>query len=437
MVMKKSDRIVIVGAGVFGLTTACQLAFEGYENVTVIDRNMPPVPDGSSVDISRVIRFDYGDDAYLRLAYDAYQKWSKMPKYHNIFFPSPFILTSNSDRPFGRSYIEKCTAALDERGFRWKRLENARETKQMYPTLSGPLAAPGFFGYTNVQAGWADAHKALSQLRDDCIELGVSFISGRAGTAIGFEANSDGQIYAVRTLAANQIKGDHFILAAGAWASSLAPFYNSTLSTAQVVGYMELTDDETERLKHLPICINFSTGWFNFPPHKETRMLKMAIHGWGYTRSPSTEEKALLNADVSNPPLKAPRERANFVPRDGEERLREGLAEILPELADRPFQRVALCWYTDTPSGDFIMDYHPDYKNLFVAGGGSGHAFKFLPVLGEYVSLGLKGLLPADLAEKWRFREEFKGDSNAFEGDGSRGGPERRELRPDEVKSRL
>lgn len=64
-------------------------------------------------------------------------------------------------------------------------------------------------------------------------------------------------------------------------------------------------------------------------------------------------------------------------------------------------------------------------------------AFKFLPVLGEYVSLGLKGLLPANLAEKWRFREEFKGNSNAFEGDGSRGGPERRELRPDEVKARL
>ncbi|KAF7554679.1 hypothetical protein G7Z17_g2731 [Cylindrodendrum hubeiense] len=370
--MKKSDRIVVVGAGLFGLTAAHQLALEGYDNITVLDRHVPPVPDGSSVDISRVIRFDYGDDAYLRMAYDAYEKWSKLPKYKDIFSPSPFILTANSDRPFGRSYIEKCTAALTERRLPWKPLEDAGAAKRMYNNLSGPLASPGFVGYTNAQAGWADAHKAISQLRDDCIDFGVSFISGRAGTVVGFETNSESQIQAARTLAMDLVKGDRFILAAGAWASSLVPFYGSALSTAQVVGYVELTHDEMERLKNLPIYINFSTGWFNFPPHKESRLLKMAIHGWGYTRPPSTQEKVVLNADVSTPPLKAPRERANFVPKDGEDRPREGLAEILPELADRPFERVALCWYTDTPSGDFVMDYHPDYKNLFVAGGGSG-----------------------------------------------------------------
>ena len=242
----------------------------------------------------------------------------------------------------------------------------------MFKTLSGTLASPGFYGYTNAQAGWADAYKAISLLRDECLELGVSFISGRAGTAVKFKKSLNGQIQAVRTLAGTLVEGDHFILAAGAWASGLAPFHGSVLSTAQAVGYMHLTDEEMERYKDLPICINFSTGWFNFPPHKESRMLKMAIHGWGYTRSPSAEDKAAIKADVSSPPLKPPRERRNYVPADAERRLKEGLREILPELADRPFERVALCWYTDTPSGDFIIDYHPEYQNLFIAGGGSG-----------------------------------------------------------------
>lgn len=128
-----------------------------------------------------------------------------------------------------------------------------------------------------------------------------------------------------------------------------------------------------ERLRQLPIYINFATGWFNFPPHPDTKMLKIAVHGWGYTRSPDDAEKATMpHHDVSSPPLAAARARRNFAPEDGVARLRAGLREILPELADRPFDRLALCWYTDTPTGDFIIDYHPDHENLFVAGGGSG-----------------------------------------------------------------
>lgn len=46
--MKKTDRIVIVGAGVFGLSTAYQLASEGYQTITILDRHVPPVYQASS-----------------------------------------------------------------------------------------------------------------------------------------------------------------------------------------------------------------------------------------------------------------------------------------------------------------------------------------------------------------------------------------------------
>jgi ribulose 1,5-bisphosphate synthetase/thiazole synthase len=38
-----NSSIVIVGAGIFGLSTAYQLASEGYRNIVVLDRHMPPV----------------------------------------------------------------------------------------------------------------------------------------------------------------------------------------------------------------------------------------------------------------------------------------------------------------------------------------------------------------------------------------------------------
>lgn len=318
-----------------------------------------------------MIRFDYADEVYLELAYEAYQRWSRESKYEGVFFPSPYILVGNTNVR-GQSWIDKTTAALTNHRLPWAKLDDATAAKHLYPVLSGELAAPGFFGYHNRQGGWADAGKAVAQLRDDCLQRGVSFICGRAGTATSFDTDAQGTIKSVHTLSGASISGDHFVLAAGAWSSGLIPTYNSTLSTAQTVGYIRLTKSEMLKYKELPIYANFSTGWFNFPPHEDTGMLKMAIHGWGYTRTPTREDLSTVKENISSPPLVPPRQRPNYVPKDGVLRLKQGLREILPELADRPFEKVALCWYTDTPTGDFIMDYHPDYRNLFIEGGGSG-----------------------------------------------------------------
>ena len=66
----------------------------------------------------------------------------------------------------------------------------------------------------------------------------------------------------------------------------------------------------------------------------------------------------------------------------------------------------------------------------------SGSAFKFLPVMPKYVGQAFNQKLPAHLANKWRFRTEYQYDKEAFLGDGSRGGPERREFDMSE-KARL
>lgn len=37
--LQKSDRIVVIGAGAFGLSTSLHLALRGYKSVTVFDRH--------------------------------------------------------------------------------------------------------------------------------------------------------------------------------------------------------------------------------------------------------------------------------------------------------------------------------------------------------------------------------------------------------------
>lgn len=101
------------------------------------------------------------------------------------------------------------------------------------------------------------------------------------------------------------------------------------------------------------------------------------------------------------------------------------MAELFPALAARlhqkPFSSTRVCWYADTPTEDFLVDWAPKYgKSLFVATAGIGHAFKFLPNLGEKVVERIEGI-GEDIAagdSLWRWREvpELEGQ------DDSRGG---------------
>lgn len=399
-----SQRVVIVGAGAFGLTTALELCRRGYNNVVVLDRHVPPVcsiysntvmstiliralqvPDGSSVDISRIIRFDYGDPVYAKLAKEAYDIWNTSPLYSQAFHLTPFVLTAaNSSR---RAYVDKCTESLEKLGLPWQGLKDAADTRRQFPALSGPLAHPSFHGYVNHQAGWADAQQAIALLRDQCLHAGVSFISGRRGTVTELITDPQSRkIHGLRTMSGDTITGDQFVLAAGAWSSSLVPMYNTTLSTAQVLAFMKMDETEMKRYKELPICMNFSSGWFCFPPHPGTGYLKFVIHGLGYTRTeqgvsslqnrlePARDGQNLASVSglLSTPPWEPRDSRTDFAPSDGLQRLRSGIQEALPELATRDFDLATVCWYTDTPTGDFIVDYHKDYANLFLATGGSG-----------------------------------------------------------------
>ena len=368
--MDKNERIVIIGAGAFGLSTALSLIEEGYRSVTVLDRTVPPVPDGSSNDISRVIRFDYGDAVYARIAKEAYELW-QTPTYSDAFHSTPCMWVSQEGtpeqpvQPGAAEYSRKTQRVLTEMGQEWHSVPSGKEAKRLFPTFTGDLErVPGFDAFYNTAAGWADAGLAVSQLMSRCASAGVSFITGPNGQVTDFEKAGNGTIKAVRTASGNKIDGDKFIVATGAWTACLIPAWNSMLAAGQVVGYLRLTPEEVAKFKDLPIYFNFSTGFFCFPAHEGTGYLKVAAHGYGYTRN--------SDSDVSAPPGSAVSSRANFIPADGVTRLLAGLKDILPELVPRGFEKVGLCWYNDTPTGDFIMDYHPDHKNMFIATGGSG-----------------------------------------------------------------
>lgn len=78
------------------------------------------------------------------------------------------------------------------------------------------------------------------------------------------------------------------------------------------------------------------------------------------------------------------------------------------------------CRICTTPTADFLIAPHPRVAGIHLATGGSAHAWKFLPIIGDLVVDSIEGTLPTELLEKWAYQKGREGgDGNAprMEGD--------------------
>lgn len=359
----KTSSIIIVGAGVFGLTTALELHARGYQNITIIDRYLAPVPDGSSTDISRIVRADYADPLYAKMASEAQELWRT--KFKEFYNRCGYIALSETPN---HAYISKAKATLSNLGLPFDNLVSDSDFKAAYPALEASAGSfVGLTGYKNDAGAWADAASSIRELATQCSLAGIAFVTGARGTVISLR-KSGKRVTGVNVALGGPIPASTVIVAAGAWTCSLIDLKHYSISTCQPLGFVQLTPTEAAEIADAPVIVNMTTGWFSFPPDPVTNLLKVARHGFGYMNQVEAEDGGIVSAPMrdSNGAAKP------YLPADADHALREGLRRFFPKLADRPWQNTRLCWYTDTPNGDFIVDYHPEFEGLFVATGGSG-----------------------------------------------------------------
>jgi glycine/D-amino acid oxidase-like deaminating enzyme len=87
-----------------------------------------------------------------------------------------------------------------------------------------------------------------------------------------------------------------------------------------------------------------------------------------------------------------------------ERKLRQFLAETFPALLGAEVVYTRLCLYCDTLDEHLWIDHHPERPGLAVAAGGSGHGFKFGPMLGGLIADVVEER-PNPYKEKFRWRE--------------------------------
>lgn len=251
-------------------------------------------------------------------------------------------------------------------------------------------------------------------------EEGRDKVSIRSGVKVDKVLVKDGKCAGVQLEGGKQLRADLTIVAAGAWTPSLINLQGRCLATGQVLVYLDISEQEQRAMENRSTIMNMSRGMFIIPPRGNE--LKVARHGYGYRNMQTISGDRLVNTgskeevSISVPRVAVP------APKEGQEACREALRDFLPEMADRPFTRTRICWYCDTPDGNFLVDYHPSTNNLFIATGGSGHGFKFFPNIGDKIVDAVEGKLEADLKEIWRWKEDAVPDFVGCD-DGSRAGP--------------
>ena len=363
---RKGERVVVVGAGVFGAWTAAHL-LRGGHNVTLIEAWGPAHSRASSGGESRLTRSAYGKDSiYTQMAFDSLKEWkalsavSGLPIFHEcgvlFFFPR--------EEP----YVRDSLAAHKAMGIKTEALDHA-EMSRRFPMID----------FTGVEIGLYEpafgalmARRSVQTLVDVFVQRGGTYAKGRVRAPQATRP----KLAEVELSDGSKIPADRFVFALGPWLPKLFPdvIGPRILPTRQEVFFFAPpAGDKRFQPSAMPGWADFNGGdiFYGFPD-LEARGVKFAHDAHGAPVDPDTQDRHPTSAALAE--IIAFRDRR------------------FPLLRGAPLTEARVCQYENSSNGDFLIDFHPRLTNVLLVGAGSGHGFKHGPEVGRYAAARLFGL---------------------------------------------
>jgi glycine/D-amino acid oxidase-like deaminating enzyme len=422
------SKIIVVGAGINGVTSAIELKKRCHD-VVLVDPGPLPHALAASTDISKAVRAAYGaDEDYTSLAERSIKLWRQWNEefasklYHEV---GVMFVRRRKMEPGDFEY--ESFNLLEKRGLNVARM-NSPELWKRFPAWNPELYRDGVF---EIDAGYAESGRAVAMLIERAKSIGVELRTGsrfvcldeaddrvkgiviaerQHSAVIPSEAkrsrrcNAEDEVREARlstpqqsseltqrgpstSLGMTRIAADTVVMTVGAWTPYLLPFTGKFFrATGQPVFHLRPSEPELFESERFPVfgADITTTGYYGFPINRDG-IVKIANHGAGREMSPDSPERV--------------------VTADNERNLREFLASTFSSLADAPIVYTRVCMYCDTHDGHFWIAPDPDREGLVVAAGDSGHGFKFAPVLGEIIADAVEGK-ENPLLDKFRWRPE-------------------------------
>ena len=359
-------RTVVVGAGVMGAWTARWLRRRGHE-VRLVDRYGPGNKLGSSGDVSRITRSSHGPDRH----YPVWQRralgqWRELERAaaETLFVQAGVVWLASEAQPFEGQSL----ASLTELGIpveRWSQDDLAGRVPVINPDgVPWALYEP--------EGGALLARPAVLATIAAFEAEGGTVKVGRVEPPNPGVAEGGGGLERI-VVDGEDLEADAFVFACGPWLPDLFPSILGELiepHRQDVMYFAAPRGDRRYLAESMPVWIDFEGSFYGFP----------SIDGLSIKACPDwlgpverCDESARECADATV------------------EASRMILRRRLPGVADQPVVRTWTCFYEVTPDANFVIDRHPELGNVWIAGGGTGHAFKHGPVIGEYLSALVSG----------------------------------------------
>ena len=387
-VARRTADLVVIGAGTMGAWTAywAQAGRSGDDRgggrrqVILLDAWGTGHSRATSGDETRIIRSAHGKDRlYTRWAERAREHWRRLETETGVplFLPCGVVWFAHREGAF-----EEDSAAT----FVGESIPHERLSPEELTARWPQLGTEGGLRF----ALYEPAQGAL-MARRGCQVVTSAF--QRAGgcytvAAVRPGRSDGGRLKEVVDEFGRAWSGESFVFACGPWLPRLFPEVLAGLirvTKQDVVFVGPRPGDRRFHAEALPAWADYDAAYYGVPAADE-RGFKIAPDRYGPIFDPSNGERVVDPESVRL--------------------VRRYLRQRFPDLSGGPVVETRVCQYESTPDGHFVIDRHPGYENVWIAGGGSGHGFKHGPRIGEYLVARLDGAAEGDQdgPEEVRFR---------------------------------
>ncbi|MAP93407.1 MAG: hypothetical protein CMK07_00500 [Ponticaulis sp.] len=353
--------VLVIGGGAFGAWSALSLLEKGAK-VKLIDAYGVGNARQTSGDETRQIRTAYGEDEiYSRWAIKSFQMWHERQEEfgRGMIYPNG-VLSANEPEDklkveldiFNRLNVPHEVLSHDELVKRWP--------QGRWDDVEYALYEP--------EAGTVKARESLIAVSEVFKSKGgdIAIASARPG------ASSGGQLSSVALTEGDDISAGSYLFACGPWLGDVFP--------ELLGGYIRLRRSEVYYVGSPPGDASYSYREFPnmWEPHAGAYAMSDIDYGF----------KVVPRYSIGIDPSEDDRVPSSFLML----KVYDYLRLRVPGLVNQPIVASRVCALESSNNHHYIIDRHPGFENVYVAGAGSGHAFKMGPMLGEYISDRMLGL---------------------------------------------